>query len=156
MVSAWKPILAALVIFAAGVVTGALCSQSRPWRGPFPANRAQRPDRVESRAWAPLAAEGQLRELSTRMGRVLDLTPAQRDRIQSILRETQDRMKALAAEVEPRTREELRHMREQIRTELTTDQRRKFETLLRLRENRLKRTERNSTTNVQEPTLQSP
>ncbi len=119
----WKPVLAALVIFAAGVITGTLVAGLRRaplgprWTGPGPA---------PARPWAVQRLGAQQGELFHRMEKHLDLTPDQRDRIEAIVHETQDRIRTLAEEVTPRTREELRHMRERIREELTPEQRQKF------------------------------
>lgn len=142
----WKPIAAALIIFAAGVITGGLTVNLRRSTATFNASAASRPSRPEraeainpSRAGHPPLAEGQLRELSQRIGRSLSLTRDQRERIQAILKETQNRMRSLADEMVPRTREELRHMRERIREELSPEQRRQFEEMYRAREGRQRR-----------------
>lgn len=133
MVSTWKPVLAALVIFAAGVVTGAFTIQLRRARPlPSPANRTERA--TAPRPWLSTRAEAQLRELAQRMAQELDLTPVQRERVEKLLHESQGRMRAIAEEVAPRTREELRHVREQLRAELTPAQRRKLDELMKARE----------------------
>ena len=142
--SAWKPILAALVIFAAGVVTGGLTvALRRPAAGP---------------RWLG-STQGQLRpgpaqrlgvqqgELFRRMQRHLDLTATQCQRIEAVVKESQERIRTLAEDLAPQTRGELRRMRERIREELTPEQRRKFEKLdegLRQRAGAPKRGERSS------------
>ena len=75
----WKPILAALVIFAAGVVTGGLTVNLRKQ----PA--AKKP--------VAMPREGQLRELSRRMQAELDLTPEQRKKFAEIMKQHDDRNK---------------------------------------------------------------
>jgi hypothetical protein len=141
-VSAWKPILAALVIFAAGVVTGGLTvGLRRVATGP----RWTAPGVEPSRPWLTQRLAGQQGELFRRMERQLDLTAEQRERVETIVRESQERIHALAEDLAPRTREELRRMRERIREELTPPQRRKFEKLeesLRPREGGAKRGDR--------------
>jgi hypothetical protein len=134
MVSAWKPILAALVIFAAGVVTGGLTVHLR--RPPTSvAPGGSRPERTTPpRSWLTLRPEMQIRELSQRMTKQLDLTSAQRERVERLLQESQGRMRNLADEMAPRTREELRRLREQLREELTPSQRRKLDELLKNRD----------------------
>ena len=127
--STWKPILAALVIFAAGVVTGGLTVKLRQL--PIPPQAG--PRLSDARPWPAQRWEGQVRDLSKRMEKHLDLTAAQRDRIEVIVRDTQKRMKSILDEVAPRTRDEFRQMRQRIREELNQDQRKKFEELFKER-----------------------
>lgn len=124
----WKPIAAALVIFAAGVVTGGLTVKLR---SPAGQPRAALADRTRSPGLQ--RAESQLRDLSRRMSDRLELSPVQRERIETIVRESQKRMRTLWEETAPKTREEFRRMRERIRAELTPDQRGKFEELFKQR-----------------------
>jgi Spy/CpxP family protein refolding chaperone len=134
--------LAALVIFAAGVVTGGLTVNLRR---PPAVPRWAAPGAEPSRPWLTQRLAGQQGELFRRMERQLELTPDQRQRIEAIVKESQERVRALAEDLAPRTREELRRMREKIREELTPEQRRKFERLdegLRPREGAPKRGER--------------
>jgi Spy/CpxP family protein refolding chaperone len=133
VVKTWKPILAALVIFAAGVVTGALTLDLRqpPWNPAIgPRSESNRKPYASAR-W-----DVQLRDISKRMEEQFDLTRDQRDRITAIVRETQSRMKALWEDVAPGTREEMRQMREKIRAELTPEQRKKFEAIFKQRAER--------------------
>ena len=144
MVNAWKPILAALVIFAAGVLTGGLTvGLRRPAVGPrWPAS-----GQGLVRPWPAQRLGAQQGELFRRMEKHLDLTAEQRPRIEAIVKESQERIRTLAEDVAPQTRGELRRMRERIREELTPEQQRKFEKLdegLRQREGGPKRGERPS------------
>ena len=144
MVSAWKPILAALVIFAAGVVTGGL---TVGWRRQAVGPRWPGSTQGQVRPWPAQRLGAQQGELFRRMEKHLDLTAAQRQRLEAIVKESQERIRALAEDVAPQTRGELRRMRERIREELTPEQRRKFEKLdegLRQREGAPKRGERPS------------
>ena len=127
--STWKPTLAALVIFAAGVVTGGLTVKLR--RPPIPSQSGPRIS--DARPWPAQRWEGQVRDLSKRMEKHLDLTARQRDRIEAIVGDTQKRMKSILDEVAPRTRDEFRQMRQRIREELTQEQRKKFEELFKER-----------------------
>src|SRR5207245_10200637 len=121
VVNAWKPILAALVIFAAGVVTGGLTVQIRqPRPAPNPGGTAP------IRKVPAMPREAQLRELSRRMQAELDLAPGQRNSIETIVRDSQERMKAVRDEVGKKVGEEFREMLHKIRSELTPDQRKKF------------------------------
>jgi len=138
VVNSWKPILAALVIFAAGVVTGGLTVQIRqPNPAPTPAGNA--PVRKVA-----MPREAQLRELSRRMQAELDLVPEQRDRIEAIVRDSQERMKAVRDEVGKKIGEEFREMRQRIRGELTPDQRRKFAEIMKQHDERDKRDDHTS------------
>ena len=137
--NAWKPILAALVIFAAGVVTGGLTIHIRePRLAPSPGTNAP------VRKVPAMPREAQLRELSRRMQAELDLAPEQRDRIEAIVRDSQERMKSVRDEVGKKIGEEFREMRQKIRGELTPDQRRKFAEIMKQHDERAKRDDRSS------------
>ena len=129
----WKPILAALVIFAAGVVTGGLT-----------VNLRKQPARPKGTVAAkkPVAMPRELRELSRRMQAELDLTPEQRGRIETIIHDSQERVKTLRDEVGQKTSEEFREMRQKIRDELTPEQRKKFAEIMKQHDGRNKRDER--------------
>ena len=133
--STWKPILAALVIFAAGVVTGGLTVKMRTTPLPSPSG----PRSYDSRPGVTPRMEGQLRELSKRMEKHLDLTPQQREEIETIVRDSQKRMRGMWEEIAPRTRDEFRQTHQRIREVLKPEQRRKFEELFKERESLGKR-----------------
>jgi len=122
--NAWKPILAALVIFAAGVVTGGLTVTARQPRLPHPAG-------AQTKRPTALPREGQLRELSRRVQKELGLTPVQREQIEAIIHESQERMKSLRDEVGQKISVESSDMRQRIRNELTAEQRRSFAEILK-------------------------
>ena len=65
------------------------------------------------------------------MDKQLNLTDDQRERIDKIFKESQERTKPLWDKVAPQFKEELRHVREQIRGELTPEQQKKFEEALK-------------------------
>jgi hypothetical protein len=124
LVKAWKPILAALVIFCAGWVTGALMihvlrpNPSRsgpgsiiPIQGPF---------------WARM-------EFLRRAEKQLDLTPAQREHIDRIIAEGQDQLRQLWEPVAPQAQAELRQIQERILAELNPKQRACFDELSKQR-----------------------
>jgi hypothetical protein len=140
-VRTWKPILAALIIFVAGAVIGALIpardpvlipTQDRPPRETRPP-RGGPPPRAP---WNPTLSEEQIQEICGRMTRDLDLTPAQSNQVHAIVQDGQVRMKAIADEFLPRTREEFQRTREEIKTVLTPEQLEKFEDDWRRRESR--------------------
>lgn len=113
---AWKVILAALVIFSAGVVTGGLTMsrQSLP-APPAHRNNAQAPWNSRPRG-----------DFLGRMQRELSLNKSQSDQIEQHLRESQDQMKQL-------WEAEQRKLRDRIRNELTPDQKSKYEEVFKRR-----------------------
>ena len=126
--NSWKPILAALVIFAAGVVTGGLTVNLRT-RPASPGVRILEQRAAPSQSW-----DNRIRELGKRMERQLDLTAEQRDRIEIIVRDSQRRIKSVFDEATPKAREEFRETRTKIREVLTPEQRKKFEELFKPRD----------------------
>jgi len=129
-VNTWKPILAALVIFAAGVVTGGLTVNLRKQPAHSKGTVAVK---------KPVAMPRELRELSRRMQAELDLTPEQRERIEAIIHDSQERVKTLRDEI---GQKEFREMRQKIRSELTPEQRKKFAEIMQRHDERNKRDER--------------
>jgi len=148
-VKAWKPILAALVIFTAGVAIGHLAiptetsdvTQRRrgSWQGgrPGPDRRGGPSGRPP---WSPVLSEDQISGICGRMTKDLELTATQSDKIAVILKDSQTRMKAIADEFLPRTRGEFHRTREAIQAVLTEEQRQKFEEGFKRRQSREGRT----------------
>jgi len=126
-VNAWKPILAALVIFAAGVVTGGLTFQLRHPEPGRPAEAGGGRRRPMGMAQRP---EARLKELMRRMETDLDLKPAQRERIGKMLEESQTRLKGIWEQIPS----EFQALRKNIRAELDPEQRAKFEEIFKPRE----------------------
>jgi hypothetical protein len=149
---------AALLIFAAGVVTGSFTTatfktprrdraqkvQAPPTPGPAslteavppsppalmagsPTNR--RPERVGTRppGWQRFEA---LRRLEDQ----IQLAPEQRDRIRSLIRDSEQRIRSDWEPVVPRIQAEIRELRRKISAELTPEQRERFEALFERRE----------------------
>jgi hypothetical protein len=127
-VSTWKVILATLVIFVAGVITGGvlvnLNKRSEPKVYPPPNEPILGPRLLQ-------------RDFIFRLQRELNLSPDQRDRIERIVRDSRERTAELWRLLEPEMREELGHVRDRIREELTPSQRHRFEELVRQRPQRL-------------------
>jgi len=145
--AAWKVVCATLVIFVAGIVTGAtlvrFAQGPRQWRAqrPIVENRIQphvghpgnpngtndpRPQN------APNPAGGLLsREFIQVLERQLRLSPEQHERIDRIMAEGQERVRELRARIDPELRKELQQTREQIRAVLTPEQREQFEQLMK-------------------------
>lgn len=115
--STWKVILATLVIFCAGLITGAVLVRqtSKPNQPPVP-----------PRDVAPNAPWWANRRFLDRMDSQLDLTPEQYRRLEVILKDAQERTRNVFGD-------EFRKIRDQVRQELTPPQRRRFEELIRQR-----------------------
>ena len=110
----WKVILATLVIFAAGMVTGGLAMKRLQ---PLPTTTKVPPSL-------------QRVELLRRMAKRLDLTPSQQERIEQIVRESQERTKKAWEQVRPMIHDEFQRVQDRIREELSPEQEKKFEKLL--------------------------
>jgi len=148
-VNPWKPILAALVIFATGVITGGLLvsyadhvSQkgrrpatrelSRPVVNPIPAANPRdpqaRPLPVPLQNRVPrVMSEEFIRKLDTEM----ELTSGQRTRVREIIAEGQARNKESWDRIAPELRREMVETQKRIREILTPEQRAKFEELMK-------------------------
>ena len=113
-------VLATVVIFAAGVVTGSLVTRkttrfqiAQPFWGRFEMTRRAVDD----------------------MGRRGQLTPEQHVRLDEIIRDHQELIADYFNILEPDVQQVFRKMRENIREELTAEQRKQFEELSRKRVN---------------------
>jgi hypothetical protein len=143
-VNTWKVILASLVIFGAGAITGGLLTTyskcvappsdkgvatDSPRRAPgLSASGTNRDHRLPPPLIVPLR-----KDYLEKLNRELKLTPEQRDRIERIIREGQERTKALWEQIEPDLYEELVDTKDKIRVELAPEQKTRFEELLRKR-----------------------
>ena len=119
--STWKVILATLVIFTAGMLTGGVMIRQFAKR-PSPPPPFQ-----------PMVLR---KEFLGRMDRELALTRQQRERIEKIMTESQERTRLLWELVGPEMRDEVMHVREDIREELRPEQHAKFEELMKQRPRR--------------------
>jgi len=126
-VNTWKVILATIIIFGAGVVTGGLLVRNTaltqiPQPPPVaPANRVFLP-----------APAGVVRvEFLRRAERELNLTRDQREQIDKLISASQERTKKLMEPVTPKIREELQQTKDQFLAVLTPEQRARFEELLK-------------------------
>ena len=121
-----------MVIFGTGVVTGGLMVRhvERAWDRPLQrVGDAVRP--------APPAAAGVMRiEFLRRVQRELDLATGQREPIDKVLKEGQERTKKLMETVEPRRREEFKKTIEEFRAVLTPEQRQRFDDLVKQQQQR--------------------
>jgi hypothetical protein len=148
MVNTWKIILATVVIFGAGVITGGLLvnhanhakvkqlrtlvpgAQPGHWTPPL----REFPRRPENEL--QLSFEQRRMEFLLNATRELKLTPPQRERIEHLLRQSQEDTRRLWEQFRPQMRKELAEVTEQIRGELTPPQRKRFEELLKRQQTR--------------------
>jgi hypothetical protein len=130
-VNSWKVILATMVIFGTGVVTGGLLVRHVERGGIRHSQHAGGVVRP------PQPSPGVMRiDFLRRMERELDLTPAQRDPIDKILKDGQEQMKKLMETIEPRRREEFKKTVEEFRAVLTSEQRQRFDALAKQQQQR--------------------
>ena len=127
--SPWKVILATMVIFGCGVVTGGLLIKTALPPASIPAEVAQHPPTSSNQP--PPLAEIQRPEFLRRMQKQLDLTASQRDEIAKIMKASQERNRPLWERIAPQMREEIKRVREEIRPVLTPDQQKKFDVLFK-------------------------
>jgi Spy/CpxP family protein refolding chaperone len=152
-VNPWRVILATLVIFVAGVVTGGLLvsyadrAQQKNRRFQprenvrLPANANPSPfggprDARESQSRLPNPLQNRMpRGVSMEFLQKLDsevrLTSEQRERIEKIIADGQLRNKELWERVAPEMRREMAETQKRIREELTPEQRARFEELMK-------------------------
>jgi Spy/CpxP family protein refolding chaperone len=131
-VNSWKVILATMVIFGTGVVTGGLLVRHADH------GRDRRPQHATGavRQAQPNVAGVMRIEFLRRMERELDLTPAQREPIDKVLQEGQERMKKLMDTVEPRRREVFKKTMDEFRAVLTPEQQKRFDDLVKQQQQR--------------------
>jgi Spy/CpxP family protein refolding chaperone len=129
-VNPWKIILATLVIFGTGVITGGLLVHYTNQSQPRP--QAARPQ-------APLGLtpwQMRNRDLIRRIQRDLNLTAEQRTNIERIIIDSQERTRSLWRPIVPQMNREMQHVNELIRAELSEDQQKKFDELIKPRQMR--------------------
>jgi len=128
-VNSWKVILATMVIFGAGVVTGGLVvrhAQRANADLPRPLRAA-----AQFRAALPPVAGLTRIEFLRRAERDLDLNRDQRERIDRLLKESQLRTRRLMEPIDPQIREELRRTKSEFLDVLTPEQRARFEDIVK-------------------------
>ena len=119
----WKPIVAVCLIFAGGVFTGAvLATKLKPGRLRPAQNGFQQ----------PFAAPARI-EVVRAMTRQLELSPAQNAKVEKILQDAKERVKTRMETVRPAIRQDMARMRREIDSELTPEQRSKFQAMVAAR-----------------------
>jgi Spy/CpxP family protein refolding chaperone len=127
-VNSWKVILATMFIFGTGVVTGGLLVQhAARIRAPHSQHPAAQPRPPAQ----PASAGGARLEFLRRAQRELDLTPEQRERVDKILKESQERYRKLMEPISPQIRQELQQTKLEFREVLTPEQRARLDDLLK-------------------------
>jgi len=142
--NSWKIILATVVIFGAGVLTGGLLVDHVKYKPAAdieppaagtnihpPADNLEpaRPPEVP----LPRLAERLSKEFVHRLNDSLHLTPQQREAIAKIVAEGQERNHVLWTNVAPQMRKVMQEVNQQIRAELTPGQVKQFEELMKQR-----------------------
>lgn len=129
----WKAILATLVIFGAGFVTGNVLNRLAASGKAPPATQQTAPRAAAVRSAQPPLSLVQLRKVEL-MGRVqkdLDLTPEQHARIEKIIGDSQERIRDLWEQVAPDIHDEYDDVQKKVCEELTPDQRKRFNELMK-------------------------
>jgi Spy/CpxP family protein refolding chaperone len=118
-----------MVIFACGVLTGAMVMKAG--RPPAIVPPAPQPPAASPRNPAPPWWQLQRLEFFKRMEKQLDVAPEQREQIDLILKESQERTKPLWDQIAPQMTEELKRVRQEVTKVLTPEQRKKMNELSR-------------------------
>ncbi len=137
----WKVILATVVIFGAGVLTGGLLVNhvynSHPKNPHRPQANAAQPSTNNPAPSAsvefpmPRMAKEMGKQFVQQLDETLKLTPAQREKIEKIIAEGQDRNREIWTNAAPKMRAVMQEVNQQIRPELTPEQVKPFEELLK-------------------------
>ncbi len=159
--SAWKVILATLVIFATGVVTGGLLVNFVVKHdAPLPLAAAPAPpapnggtNRIVQPAANPWLVQS--RNLLRRMERDLTLTEGQREHMEQIITNSQERTKLIWKPITPQMSREMARVRREMRDQLTSDQAAKFDGFFKQRPNQPKRRPAANGTNAMPDDLSS-
>jgi len=132
-VNSWKIILAALVIFGAGVMAGTLVATHRSLPAPENPNPQQPPEaRDHSRDLPrPPLVDVLNKKFLQQLNDKLQLTSEQYTNIQKIISEGQEKNRAIWTNCAPQMREVIMETHKQIKEQLTPEQKEKFEDLLK-------------------------
>jgi hypothetical protein len=138
--NSWKVILAVMVIFGAGVLTGGLLvdyvNHGRPEHGRFPFWEPNPHSQMDNPGQPhpgelsrPRSPEMWRRDFIVHLDEALKLTPEQHAAISKIIAEGQEQNREIWTNVAPKMRQEMEQVHQRIRSELTPDQQKQFETL---------------------------
>lgn len=125
----WKVVGAAVVIFGAGVISGTVATRlyQNYTKPPLPL----RPPGGPPPPWV-----GQRMDFLRHMEEALGLTAAQRDRIDQLIKESQQRTRELWEDFSPKLKAEMERLKAAVDAELTPEQRARAEELHKQRMNR--------------------
>jgi hypothetical protein len=143
-VNYWKVILATIVIFGAGVFTGGLLvdntdrSHPRNWRRPQTSTDARtqtnRADVARPQdSSRPRQPEMFSKQFVQQLDDALQFTPEQRDKIAKVIADGQERNRQIWTNYIPQMHKVTVDVQQQIHNELTTNQWRQFENLMKPR-----------------------
>jgi len=155
-VNVWKIVCATLVIFIAGIVTGAVLVRigergPKPWVrqprefanrpqtnnagqfNPLPPNQPNRPNNPPGNNPGNPNSGPMGREFVATLERELRLTPDQREQVNKLMSEGQERIRVLRQGIDPEVRKEMQKTHEQIQALLTPEQREQFLLLMKQR-----------------------
>jgi Spy/CpxP family protein refolding chaperone len=137
-VNTWKVILATVVIFVAGVLTGGLLVHHSNQSGavqknPEMVHTASLQNTNASREFKlPPPLMGPLRkDFVDRLQRELKITAPQKERIEKIICDGQEQTRIIWEEIAPDMHETIIETKEKIRAELTPEQQSKFQELFK-------------------------
>jgi cell division protein FtsN len=158
--NAWKVILATLVIFGAGMVTGSLYfGHGHSDLLTDSSADAAIPTNALSMTGAPhqgarmIGPPGPLmpmlrKDYLKNLDRELQLTDAQREHIEKIISDGQDQTKALWDQIAPQIKVDCQETRKKIQAELTPEQTAKFEAIMKRQHRAEEARHRESSTNA--------
>lgn len=126
----WKVILATVVIFGAGVITGGLLVRHSI------RSRPASPALVQQRPGPPATPAGHRLEFLRRAQDELKLSAEQRQKVEAIISGSQERTREIMEPVSPLIREEVQRAREEFKAVLNPRQKRAFEEILQKQQQR--------------------
>jgi Spy/CpxP family protein refolding chaperone len=138
--NSWKVIPAVMVIFGAGVLTGGLLvnyvDHAHPEQVRFPFWRSDPHSQMDNPGQPhpgelprPRSPEMWRKDFIGHLDEALKLTPEQHAAISKIIAEGQEQNREIWTNVAPKMRQEMEQVHQRIRSELTPDQQKQFETL---------------------------
>jgi len=137
--NSWRVILATVLIFGAGVLTGGLLvnyadrehGPNARWRENPRAPTDEREQPHPGDLSRPRSPEVWRKDFIERLDKALQLTPEQHAAILKIIAEGQERNREIWTNVAPKMREEMEQVHQRIREELTPEQQKKFAAIIK-------------------------
>jgi Spy/CpxP family protein refolding chaperone len=129
-VKIWKVVIAVMLIFGAGVVTGGLLVRTRVAQ----VAPAAAPSVMGTPASAPVPVSPARQAFVQKVRHELNLTPEQSAQVDDIMRESRKRTAKIYEPVMPEAHEETRRVRQEIQAILTPEQKKKFNEVFKRRQ----------------------